>query len=70
MPNTTMNRYVTSKRIQDIITLSKLQIYVVKPILEAVNDTLLNMEYNDNLIRKGSADIKRYLDSLTLEVKH
>jgi hypothetical protein len=41
---------------------------VIKTTLGTFNDTLADIEHNDNLVRKGLSDIQTYLDTLSSEI--
>jgi hypothetical protein len=50
---------------EDTAELLKQQVYVIKSTLGALNGTLADVAYNDELVRNGLADIQNYLNSLS-----
>jgi hypothetical protein len=52
---------------EDTNTLLKQQLSVMKSSLGAVNSTLVDVEYNENLLRVGISNITRYMDTLRSE---
>jgi hypothetical protein len=51
----------------DMTKLLRQQLFVVKSSLGAVNNTLTDIEYNQEKVKKGMKQIKNYLDSFTAE---
>jgi hypothetical protein len=51
----------------DITKLLKQQLFVVKSSLGAINNTLTDMEYNEEKVKTGLTQIKNYLESVTSE---
>ena len=52
---------------EDTSTLLREQLTVVKTLLGAVNNTLADVAYNENLLRKGISKISKYTDTLRSE---
>jgi hypothetical protein len=48
-------------------TLLKQQLSVVRSSLGAVNNTLADVEYNENLLKEGMGKVIKYMDTLRLE---
>ncbi|KDR06843.1 hypothetical protein L798_03895 [Zootermopsis nevadensis] len=51
----------------DMTKLLKQQLYVVKSSLGAINNTLTDMEYNEEKVKRGLTEIKNYIKSVTTE---
>jgi hypothetical protein len=49
------------------LKLLKQQLFVVKSSLGAINNTLTDMEYNEEKVKNGLTQIKNYLESVTSE---
>ena len=52
---------------EDMDTLLKQQLSVVRSSLGAVNNTLADAEYNKNLLKEGMDKVIKYMDTLKLE---
>ena len=52
---------------EDITTLLKQQLSVIRSSLGAVNSTLMDVEYNENLMKEGISKITKYMNSLQSE---
>jgi len=52
---------------EDINTLLKQQLSVVRSSLGAVNNTLADVEYNENLLKEGVSNVTVYMNTLKLE---
>jgi len=53
---------------EDMNTLLRQQLSVVKSSLGAVNNTLTDVEYNENLLKEGISRVTKYMDTLRLEI--
>ena len=51
----------------DMNTLLKQQLCLMKSSLGAVNSTLIDVEYNENLLKMGISNITRYMNNLRSE---
>lgn len=54
---------------EDITTLLKQQLIVVKSSLGSINSTLTDMEYNEEKVKTGLLQLKSYLEAVTSENK-
>ena len=52
----------------DMNTLLKQQLSVVRSSLGAVNNTLADVEYNENLLKEGVSKVTEYMNTLKLEI--
>ena len=52
---------------EDVTSLMKQQLYVVKSSLGAVNNTLADVEYNEGLLKEGMNKINHYISTLKSE---
>jgi hypothetical protein len=52
---------------EDTNTLLRQQLSVVKSLLGAVNNTLTDVEYNENLLKEGISRVTKYMDTLSSE---
>jgi hypothetical protein len=52
---------------KDTNALMKQQLSVVKSSLGAVNNTLADVEYNENLLKEGISRVTKYMDALRVE---
>jgi len=52
---------------EDMDALLKQQLSVVKSSLGAVNNTLADVEYNENLLKEGMSKVTKYMDTLRSE---
>jgi hypothetical protein len=50
---------------EDITKLLKQQLFVVKALLGSINNTLNDMEYNEERVKTGLLQLQNYLESLT-----
>ena len=54
---------------EDMTSLMKQQLYIVKASLATLNDTVSDMEYSEKLVQKGLTKLKSYLEELTSETR-
>jgi hypothetical protein len=54
----------------DITGLLKQQLYVVKSSLGSINDTLTDMEYNEEKMKTGLMQLKQYIEAATADSKN
>jgi hypothetical protein len=64
---TIMSKLNSAQNSEDVTTLLKQQPYIVKSLLGAVNNNLMDVEYNENLLKEGISKVTEYMNTLRSE---